>query len=338
VVIQAMMTAERLRWPHAEDFIRSVISTNQSTGIAEIGRQIMDQAYGISVSYTPAERRVMERGASIYNELCFACHGTKGEGTPLQGGRPGATIAPPLAGSPVVNGVRDAMIDVVLKGLNGPVDGKNYTALMVPMESNNDAWLAAVISYVRNSFGNSQPFVSTNDVARLRATNKLRQGPWTLAELDSTVPQYLAKRQEWKVSASDNSGSAALAIDGKLNTRFDTARAQAPGMWYQIELPKPVAVSGLLLDAGESINDYPRGYQVEISGDGVTWGQPVATGKGDGPITEIRFPPSKGRFIKIVQTGSTDGLWWSIHELNILTPGAPMQNKTVSAPAVNQYE
>ncbi len=338
VVIQAIMTAERLKWPHADDFIRSVISTNRSSGVAEIGRQIMDQAFGISVNFTAGQRRVLEHGASIYNELCFACHGTKGEGAPLQGGQSGATIAPPLAGSPVVNGVRDGMIDVVLKGLKGPVDGKNYAALMVPMESNNDEWLAAVISYVRNSFGNSQPFVTTNDVARLRAANKMRHGPWTLEELESTLPQFLTKRQQWKVSASDNSGSAALAIDGKIKTRFDTARPQAPGMWYEIELPKPATVSGLLLDAGESTRDYPRGYQVEISNDGATWGKPVASGKGDSPVTEITFPPSKGKFIKIVQTGSADGLYWSIHELNVLTPGAPMPNNAATAPVENPYE
>jgi mono/diheme cytochrome c family protein len=339
VVIQAMMTADRLKWPGADKFIVSVLHTNHSAGVAVIGRQITDHLLGIPDDFTAEQRGSMERGAAIYNELCFACHGSKGEGAPLQGGFPGATIAPHLAGSLIVNGHRDAMIDAVLKGLNGPVDGKNYTALMVPMESNNDQWLADVISYVRNSFGNSQPFVSTNDIARVRAASKNRHTPWTRQELQSTLPQYLTQRSAWKVSASDNSGSAGLAIDGKMSTRFDTAKAQVPGMWYQIELPKAETVSGISLDAGSSTRDYPRGYEVEFSNDGKTWGKPVAAGKGDGPWTEIAFPPTTGKFIRIVQTGSVNGLYWSIHELNIFTPAAaPARKQAASVPAANPYE
>ena len=36
-------------------------------------------------------------------------------------------MAPPLAGSPRVNGHRDYIIKVVLNGLIGPLDGKTYT-------------------------------------------------------------------------------------------------------------------------------------------------------------------------------------------------------------------
>jgi hypothetical protein len=56
----------------------------------------------------------------------------------------------------------------------------------------------------------------------------------------------------------------------------------------------------------------------DLSGDGQTWGAPVATGKGTGPLTEIRFPAAPAKFIRITQTGSVDGLFWSIHELGVL--------------------
>ena len=59
------------------------------------------------------------------------------------------------------------------------------------------------------------------------------------------------------------------------------------------------------------------GNQVALSSDGQTWGIPVATGKGLGPVTEIEITPAKAKFIRITQTGAVKGLFWSIHEVNI---------------------
>jgi len=92
--------------------------------------------------------------------------------------------------------------------------------------------------------------------------------------------------------------------------------SQKPGQWVQIELPAETTLAGLQLDATKSANDYPRGYKVEVSGDGQAWKQ-VATGKGAGAITDIQFAPMKAKFVKITQTGSVGGLYWSIHELQI---------------------
>ena len=54
------------------------------------------------------------------------------------------TMAPALAGSPRVNGHRDYIVKAMLHGLTGPVDGKTYTDVMIPMGSNDDEWIAAV--------------------------------------------------------------------------------------------------------------------------------------------------------------------------------------------------
>ena len=88
-------------------------------------------------------------------------------------------------------------------------------------------------------------------------------------------------------------------------------------MWFQIELPQETAIAGLELDSAKSPSDYPRGYEVALSTDGTTWGKPVATGPGSGGATDIAFAPEKAKFIKITQTGSVNGLFWSIHELQI---------------------
>jgi hypothetical protein len=85
--------------------------------------------------------------------------------------------------------------------------------------------------------------------------------------------------------------------------------------------PAETAITGLRLDATGSGGDYPRGYKVELSADGQTWGKPVATGEGKTALTEIKLPPTKTKFIRITQTGSVKGLFWSIHELDILGEG-----------------
>ena len=54
-------------------------------------------------------------------------------GEPMAGAPPGMTMAPPLAGSPRVQAHRDYVVKVLLKGLTGPLDGKTYREVMVPM-------------------------------------------------------------------------------------------------------------------------------------------------------------------------------------------------------------
>jgi hypothetical protein len=54
----------------------------------------------------------------------------------------------------------------------------------------------------------------------------------------------------------------------------------------------------------------------------------VATGTGSSAVTTIQFAPQAARFIRMTQTGSVSGLWWSIHEVNVFggagtPPAAP---------------
>jgi len=121
-----------------------------------------------------------------------------------------------------------------------------------------------------------------------------------------------------KAKASLNDGSAHLALDGNLGTRWDTGRGMKPGDWFVLDLGVESTVKGLTLDATGSANDYPQGYEVYVSFDGGSWGKPVVTGKGTEPVTEIKFTkPVRTRFVKILQTGSSDSWFWSIHELKV---------------------
>jgi hypothetical protein len=128
-------------------------------------------------------------------------------------------------------------------------------------------------------------------------------------------------------------------VDDKLSTRWETGVSQAPGMWVMIELPAPTLIDAIELDSTPSADDYPRGYKVEASLDGTTWGQPVASGKGRKAFTEIKFDPVTAKFLRITQTGAVDGLFWSIHELNLYQPSlkTTIISKPLTRPA-NVYE
>ena len=109
-----------------------------------------------------ADPAVMEKG-KIQFMLCAACHGQQGEGT---------AAAPPLAGSEWVMGPAENLIRIQLRGLRGPitVKGREYDIAggMAPMAYQNDDQIAAVLTYLRQSFGNNAPAVEPAQVAALR--------------------------------------------------------------------------------------------------------------------------------------------------------------------------
>ena len=78
--------------------------------------------------------------------------------------------APPLAGSPRLRGDKVMNIQLLLYGLQGPVDGKTYKDKMPSMGGNDDKWIASVLSYVRNSseLGNKASIVTPEEVKTVR--------------------------------------------------------------------------------------------------------------------------------------------------------------------------
>jgi glucose/arabinose dehydrogenase/mono/diheme cytochrome c family protein len=329
VILQVLESASFVKWPDWQTFLTATINASSSKGVKDIGSQLGGGAYRSPSApafaapvpppsrFTPEEKRILERGEIIYKQLCFACHAQNGRGTPFQGAAAGATLAPPLSGSKTATGYGDGIISVVLKGLSGPVEGKNYSAQMVPMESNDDDWIAAVISYVRNNFGNHSTFITPADVARVRSAIQAHTNAWTLDELGDTLPQPMRNRHQWKLTSNYSAASLPLAIDGNLATGFNTRIPQRPGMWVQIELPEAAEIAGVELDAGTAIQNYPRSYKIELADDGINW-KTIATGHSSAVRNQILFPPTTATFIRIMQTGLDPGYSWCINELNLL--------------------
>jgi mono/diheme cytochrome c family protein len=99
-------------------------------------------------------------GSAIFNSKCATCHQPNGTGLP------GAF--PPLAKNPVVTGDPKKVIKIVLNGLTGTVSvaGKTYNGSMPAWKGQlSNAEIAAVLTYVRSSWGNKASAVTEAQVA-----------------------------------------------------------------------------------------------------------------------------------------------------------------------------
>ena len=112
----------------------------------------------------PAGRRndsLMQRGERIYAQQCAWCHGERGEG--VHG------AFPPLAGNRAVNLVNPAnLVQIVRHGGYPPVTEDNPRPYGMPPFGPllDDAEIAAVLTYVRGSWGNTADEVTQRDVIR----------------------------------------------------------------------------------------------------------------------------------------------------------------------------
>jgi mono/diheme cytochrome c family protein len=105
----------------------------------------------------------MRAGRNGYDINCAACHGRDGKGNAL---------FPPLAGNPNVLQVRDETVArVVLAGAKavstpGAPTGPAMPSLAWKL---SDQQTADILTYVRNTWGNTAPAVSAETVARIRS-------------------------------------------------------------------------------------------------------------------------------------------------------------------------
>lgn len=106
----------------------------------------------------------MRTGEAIYIDTCSACHNQTGAGV--------VNIFPRLANNPVVHqDDATSLVRVVLTGARGAVTQAAPTGPAMPSLGFrlNDNQVAAVVTYIRNSWGNAAPAVAESDVRALRA-------------------------------------------------------------------------------------------------------------------------------------------------------------------------
>lgn len=249
-------------------------------------------------------------GYQIYTQLCINCHGQDGKGIQLPGQEP---KAPPLAGSPRVLGQKEVLGRIVLHGLTGPVDGKNFREVMAPSDKQDDRWIASVMSYIRQDWGNLASVVRPADVARIRSASNSRYRAWTLEELSRFSLPELANRAAWTVNTNGGPAAAARAINGQSDS---CDNSNQPGRWFSIDLAQPHTITSMVLTSSTP-DRYPRAFELMTSDDGSRWSEPIATGNGEGAVNVISMEPVMARHFKIVQTGSDDHHRWSLSDLRI---------------------
>ncbi len=143
--------------------------------------------HGHSTKGAPAVVKLdpMVFGKKNFELVCATCHQANGQGV--------AGVYPPLAGSEWATGSEERVIRIVLYGLKGPltVEGKTYNAAAMPAIGKvagsgynwSDDKIAAVLTYVRASFGNIAGAITPEQVAAVHAKEGDRK-EWTQEELE----------------------------------------------------------------------------------------------------------------------------------------------------------
>ncbi len=122
----------------------------------------------------------MKLGKQVYDQFCNNCHQSGGAGAVGQ--------YPPLAGSEWVVGSPNRLIPIPQLGLVGPikVKGVDWNGVMPMMSGGGlmtDDQLAAVLTYIRKSFGNNASPITAEQVKKVRAELGNRADPITAEEL-----------------------------------------------------------------------------------------------------------------------------------------------------------
>ena len=120
---------------------------------------------GAQQAAVPSGDAIMKTGEAIYVDNCSACHTRSGAGV--------AGLFPALKGAPSIQSVEPtSLIRVVLIGAQSVSTQGNVTGAAMPALGwkLSDAQVAAVVTYIRNTWGNAAAPVAASDVASQRRT------------------------------------------------------------------------------------------------------------------------------------------------------------------------
>ncbi len=114
---------------------------------------------------------LIRQGALLYGTYCAACHQPTGLGNAGQ--------APPLAGSEwVLAPGPNRLIRIPQVGVTGPIKVKgtewNLPSMIGFAATLTDDQMAALVTYIRNSWGNKASAVTAEQVAKVRADLKTK--------------------------------------------------------------------------------------------------------------------------------------------------------------------
>ncbi|MEM0896684.1 MAG: PVC-type heme-binding CxxCH protein, partial [Verrucomicrobiota bacterium] len=169
---------ENLKKAGKLDLANNPVAKDYLDGKIQLAEKIIseeEKSYGPTAKLSSADLKIYKHGKEIYNRdaYCGTCHQPNGLGLP--------NIYPPLTDPQWIDN-DERLIKIALKGLWGPITvaGKDYdpTKGVPPMTGFGamlkDDEIAAVLSYVRQSFGNDGEFITPEQVAKVREATKDR--------------------------------------------------------------------------------------------------------------------------------------------------------------------
>ena len=124
------------------------------------------------VAAAPSENSAID-GKQLFTTACQSCHQASGQGLP--------GVFPPLAGAEWVKGDPAVLAQIVLHGVSGPIKvaGAQYNSMMPPFGKQfSDAELAAVLSYIRDAWGNGAAAIEVAAIQAAREATKDKTTPW----------------------------------------------------------------------------------------------------------------------------------------------------------------
>lgn len=145
-----------------------ILGASPACGAADEGRAAPD---------APAHA-AMGEGGKLFVRSCAACHQANGKGVP--------GVFPPLAGNPHLSDPK-LVVRTIHDGKSGPINikGETFNGKMPPIGAAfSPEQIAAVATYIRNSWGNSFGAVTDKEVTALLQPSSSRS-----AERVATSPQ-----------------------------------------------------------------------------------------------------------------------------------------------------
>jgi len=152
------------------------------------GENLKVEKVAIKTHLTGVDKDLFIKGKELYEReaYCGTCHQEHGQGLAAAG-------YPPLRQSKWVTKNEERLIKLTLKGLYGPItvlhqDYKGNVPMTAFEGLMNDEEVAAVLTYVRNAFGNKASVVSAEKVKEIRAAIADKKGFYLAADLLKEQP------------------------------------------------------------------------------------------------------------------------------------------------------
>jgi glucose/arabinose dehydrogenase/mono/diheme cytochrome c family protein len=155
------------------EFGNDVIATTAREGLKDIP-PVIENLKKKYILQSANVRNLVVDGYENFKSICASCHGIDGKG--IEG------LAPSLVGSPRVKGNWEITSKIVMNGLTGPIDGKEYAGVMAPMGHQDNNWLASVLTYIRLELNDASPVTGWR-LNKIRNQTKNRDTYWTIKEL-----------------------------------------------------------------------------------------------------------------------------------------------------------